>query len=263
MLPEAHRFRMRKNLWSEHAAALADAYVRGGSTVRFELVTRALLMHMPPEPQRIVDVGGGFGRQAIMLARAGHSVVVLDFDPKMLAIAREELSSEPQEVYSRVELVLGDGASAMSLVGADFDLACCHSVLMYEDDPAPMLSGLVGLVRLGGLVSVLSLNTEAIAMRSGLQGRWREAVASLEAGTEMDSQYVLSREHTREEITEIIEAAGAKAKAWYGVGVFTDHLTEKLVVDDPAEVYLAEWLAGDRDPYRQVARCFHLIAKRI
>ena len=253
---------MTKNLWTEHAAALAEAYVRSAGPVRFELVTRSLLMHMPPQPQRVVDVGGGFGRQAIMLARAGHSVVAVDLDPNMLAIARHELSSESQEVRARVELILGDGEDAAGLVGTDFDLACCHSVLMYLDDPVPMLSGLVGLVRLGGLISVLDLNTQARAMRSGLQGRWREAAASLEAGTQIDTQYVPSREHSREKVTEIIEAAGAKAKGWYGVGVFTDHLTEKLVVEDPAEVYLVEWLAGNRDPYRQVARCFHLLAER-
>src|SRR5688572_29669543 len=124
---------MARNLWTENASALADAYVRSAGTVRFELVTRSLLIHMPSTPQRIVDVGGGFGRQAIMLARAGHSVVVIDFDPKMLAIAQDQLSIEAPEVYSRVELVLGNGEAAASLVGTDFDVACCHSVLMYQD----------------------------------------------------------------------------------------------------------------------------------
>lgn len=253
---------MTSNLWTEHAAALADAYVRNQSPVRFELVTRSLLMHMPSEPQRVVDVGGGFGRQAIMLARAGHSVVVIDFDPNMLGIARNELSSESQDVCSRVELVLGDGEAAASLVGTDFDLACCHSVLMYQDDPAPMLSSLVGLVRKGGLISVLCVNKEASAMRSGLQGRWREAAKSLEARIQIDSQCLPSRHHTRKEVSEILRAAGARIKGWHGVGVFTDHLTEKLAVEDPEQVYLAEWLAGGRDPYRQVARCFHMLAER-
>lgn len=253
---------MRKNLWTKHASALADAYVHHVSAVRFELVTRSLLMHMRQQPQRVVDVGGGFGRQAIMLARAGHSVVIVDFDPNMLAIARDELSNETQEVCARVQLVLGDGEAAASLVGTDFDLGCCHSVLMYQDDAAPMLSSLVGLVRQGGLISVLCVNRKASAMRSGLQGRWRDAVASLEVGRQMGSQYVLCREHSPEEVTEILEAAGASAIGWHGVGVFTDHLTEELVADDPSEIYLAEWLAGNRDPYRQVARCFHILAER-
>jgi len=252
---------MTVNFWASHATALADAYVRGASSIRFELVTRALLMHMPPDPQRVVDVGGGFGLQAIQLARAGHSVVVVDFDPKMLAIAQDKLSSETQEVSSRVGLVLGNGEEAARLVGTNFDLVCCHSVLMYQNDSAPMLSGLVDLVHEGGLISVLCVNRESSAMRSGLQGRWREAAAILE-GRYVDSQYVPSREHTREEVTKILEAVGAKVREWYGVGVFTDHLSEKLKIEDPEEVYQVEWLAGNQDPYRQVARCFHIIAER-
>jgi S-adenosylmethionine-dependent methyltransferase len=255
---------MPENFWTEQASVLADAYIHRADTglgVRFELVTRALLMHMPSAPQRVVDIGGGFGLQAIMLARAGHSVVVVDIDPKMLAIAESKLSSESPEVFSRVQLVLSNGETAADLVGTDFGLVCCHSVLMYQENFAPMLSRLAGFVHEGGLISVLCVNQESAAMRSGLQGRWREAAAILE-GTSGGSQYLPSLKEIREEVTEILEAAGAKVREWYGVGVFTDHLTEKIVVEDPEEVYRAEWLAGLRDPYRQVARCFHIIAER-
>ena len=252
-----------ENAWTANAADLAEAYVRNaGGTIRFELVTRALLMHMPTSPQRVVDVGGGFGQQAIMLARLGHSVVIVDSDPTMLSIAQDKLSDEPEEVRSRVELVLSDAAAATSLVGTGFDLACCHSVLMYEEDPAPMLLGLVHLVRAGGLISVLSTNPEASAMRCGLQGRWREAAATLQSGREVDSHLVSTHSHAREDVACVLEAAGARHRVWYGVGVFTDHHTEKIIVEDPEEVYWAEWLAGSQDPYRHVARCFHLIAER-
>jgi S-adenosylmethionine-dependent methyltransferase len=253
---------MTKNFWTEHASELADAYCRSAGTVRFELVTRALLKHLPPAPQRIVDVGGGFGRQAIMLARAGHSVVIVDPDPNMLAIARDALSIETAEVVQRVMLVSGDGETAEKLVGKDFDLACCHSVLMYQDDPVPLLRSVTALVRKNGLVSVLCVNKESAAMRTGLQGNWREAIATLETGTQRDSRYLPSRELRRAEVIDILQAAGAVTRAWYGIGVFTDHLTDKIVVDDPEEVYHAEYLAGSQDPYRQVARCFHIVAER-
>lgn len=254
---------MIKNLWTDHASLLADAYVRGAGTVRFEVVTRALMTHLPPAPQRVLDVGGGFGRQAIMLARLGHSVVVVDCDPKMLAIAQDALMSEPEAVRSRVELVHSDGENVASMAGGGFDLVCCHSVLMYQEDPVPMLCALVRSVRRGGLLSILSLNTDARAMRFGLQGRWREAISHLQEGAPMDVQHVPIREHTREDVTTILEAAGAVVKEWHGVGIFTDHITDKIIVDDPEEIYLAEWLAGRRDPYRQVARCFHLLAERV
>ncbi len=258
---------MTENFWSRRAAELADAYVPEAGSVRFQVVTRALLMHMPPDPQRVVDVGGGYGLQAILLARAGHSVVVVDFDPRMLAIARDKLARETQEVASRVELVLGPGEKAASLVGRGFDLACCHSVLMYQAECGPLLSSVVDLVRGGGgLISVLCVNLESYAMRSGLQGRWREAAAILEGkpfeGKSFASRYAPSRPRTREEVAKILEADGVRIRSWQGIGVFTDHLTEKPVADDPREIYRAEWLASNRDPYRRIARCFHIIAER-
>ena len=252
---------IKKNLWTENASVLAKAYTRATGTIRFELVTRALLMHMDSKPQRIVDIGGGFGQQAIMLARAGHSVVIVDLDPKMLAIAKLKLSYESEVVRSRVELVQGNEEDVINLVGKDFDLACCHSVLMYEKNPVPMLLSLVNLVRRGGLISVLSINAEAIAMRSGLQGKWQETIASLEADKDMDSQYLPSYDHSREEITTILKASGAKINNWYGVGVFSDHITKPIMKDNIEDIYLAEWLAGKQDPYRQVARCFHILAE--
>ena len=254
---------MQHNFWTEKADALAAAYSRNAGTIRFELVTRALLMHLPGPAQKVIDIGGGFGQQAIMLARAGHSVLVLDKDPAMLAMAAEASASEPAEVGARISFMQGDGQDAVRLAGQDFDLACCHSVLMYQADPAPMLQALVDAVRPGGLVSILSLNRDAAAMRSGLQGRWRETLASLEMGRDMDGRYAPSLELARSEISAMLEERGACCKQWYGVGVFTDHLSGILEVDDLEEVILAEWHAGRRDPYRQVARCFHLVAERL
>ncbi len=249
------------NFWNRHATALADAYVRGANQVRFELVTRALQEHMPPGPQRVVDIGGGYGLQAIMLARAGHSVVVVDVDPAMLALAEEKLSQEPREISSRISLRLGDGTDAAKLVGRDFDLVCCHSVLMYQVDYTRMLSSLVDLARKGGLLSILCVNKDSYAMRSGLQGRWREASAILE-NRPFKSDYAPSRTQTRDEVVQVLEASGSQVRSWHGVGIFTDHLPEKAALEDLVEISQVEWLAGNREPYRSVARCFHILAER-
>lgn len=253
---------MRENYWSRHAAALAEAYVRSRGQLRFELAHRALQLHMPPGPQRIVDVGGGYGQQAITFARAGHSVVIVDFDPNMLDIARDRVGKESVEVRSRVEFVLGDGLAVSSVGGTEFDVACCHSVIMYEEDPAPMLRNLVTAVRPGGLLSVISISPEASAMRSAMQGRWQEARATLEAGRETGEQYLPASDPSRDEVARILEASGARVAEWYGIGVFAEHYAGPANPDDVAEIYEVEWLAGSRDPYRGIARCFHLIAER-
>ena len=253
---------MNKNFWTENASILGEAYTRRSGNIWFEVITSNLLMYMSSKPQRVVDVGGGFGQQAIMFARAGHSVVIVDIDPRMLAIAQRKLKYEPELVQARVKLIQGNGEDALKLAGSGFDLVCCHSVLMYLENPSPMILKLVELVRQGGLISVISINPESIAMRTGLQERWEETIASLETGTQMDSQYLPSCKHSRQDITKILEASGSKVKNWHGVGIFTDHITEPMNLEDSENIYLAEWLAGSQDPYRQVARCFHLIAER-
>lgn len=252
---------MNANYWTAHADLLANAYTRSEGTIRFELVTRALQAFLS-EPGRIIDIGGGYGRQAVMLARAGHSVTVLDIDPRMLRHAEMLAASEPEPVRARMRFILGEGQRGTALAGSGYDLVCCHSVLMYEDDPSPLIGELVRLARPEGLISILSVNPACNAMRSGLQARWKEVVATLQHGVQMDSLYLECREHTIENVGAALNRTGAHVLDWHGVGVFTDHLTDTIVADDPAEVILAEWLAGTRDPYRQVARCFHLIAQR-
>lgn len=247
--------------WFAAADQLREAYLREAGTIRFELVTRALLAALPA-PGRVADIGGGFGLQAVLLARAGHTVTVLDPDPAMLAIAETRAAAEPAPVRARIRCVQGLGEEAPALIGEGYDLVCCHSVLQYLDEFTPLLRALVAVARPGGLLSVMSLNPDANAMRSGLQGRWREAIATLRDGVQRDGRYLEAREHRREAVAARLRQLGARSLGWHGVGVFTDHHEGTIEAEDPAEVILAEWLAGTRDPYRRVARCWHLLAER-
>jgi SAM-dependent methyltransferase len=56
----------------------------------------------------VLEIGCGTGRILIPTARAGIDVVGLDLSPDMLEVCREHLRREPQEVRSRVDLVLAD-----------------------------------------------------------------------------------------------------------------------------------------------------------
>lgn len=251
------------NLWQRFAPQLRDAYTSSTGSVRFQLVTRALLAHIGPAPQRVADVGGGFGEQAIRLARLGHDVDVVDLDEMMLEVARRKIALEPPEVRMRIQLELGLGSDATQILGTGYDAVCCHSVLMYEPEPQPLIDELVNLVHVGGVLSILSVNPEASALRSGLQGRWIDTVATLASGRDADSNCLPTAQHTCAETISRFEESGARLVDWYGVGIFTDHLTTDLVVEDPSIVYEAEWLAGLVDPYRGVARCFHLVMNRV
>ena len=59
-----------------------------------------LLDAAPPGP--VLDLAGGFGRLAVVAARCGREVLVVDSDPHVLAHAREYLRAEPASVVGRI-----------------------------------------------------------------------------------------------------------------------------------------------------------------
>ena len=54
----------------------------------FAVTMRALREYLPPQPARIVDIGGGPGRYAIALAQSGYDVTLVDLSAGVLDFAR-------------------------------------------------------------------------------------------------------------------------------------------------------------------------------
>jgi S-adenosylmethionine-dependent methyltransferase len=165
---------------------LAERYNSTGKIlrqiVRHELVDRGIAEHLPGPPARIADVGGGAGQQAIPLSRRGYEVTIIDPSPKMLAEAGQRLAREVAGVRRRVRLVGATGERAHETLGGEtFDAVLCDGVLMYLEDPGPMIHALSVLLRPGGVVSVLAKNAMALAMRPALEGRYQDALSSMKA----------------------------------------------------------------------------------
>src|SRR3712207_9592087 len=72
----------------------------------------------------------------------------------------------------------------------------CHGVLMYLEDPGPMIHALSALLRPGGVVSVLAKNASALAMRPALEGRYQDALSSLEADRDRGRLGMITRGDT-------------------------------------------------------------------
>lgn len=248
-------------------SALAGNYLASdanlGQSVRHNLVARGFQAHLSTPPARIADVGGGAGQQAIPLAREGYEVTILDTSPKMLAEARHRLASEDEAVRQRVRLVEGDGLRAPELLGEGiFDAAQCHGVVMYLEDPRPVIQALAMLVRPGGTISVLAKNAAALAMRPALKGSYRDARAALCSDRDLGGLGVVTRGDTVEGLSGMFARAGLVVVQWYGVRVFTDHLGDQPVGPEIEEVLELEWEAGRREPYRSVARLIHIVGRK-
>jgi SAM-dependent methyltransferase len=213
---------------------------------------------------RVLDVGMGQGTQALRLARAGHQVTGLEQDAKMLAVAREALAAEPEGIRSRVRLIEGDGReTGVHFLPGSFDVVLCHGVLMYVEEPDPLLAGLARMLAPGGLLSLLVRNADALAVRPGLSGDWAATLAAFDTDAYVNRLGLAVRADRLATLTSTLAGIGAPLHAWYGVRVFTDTAPDGTPVPEDVETLLAaEERAGRTDPYRQVAALLHLCGVR-
>jgi len=213
---------------------------------------------------RVLDVGMGQGTQALRLARAGHQVTGVEQDPEMISAAREALAAEPEGIRERVRLVQGDGRdTGVHFLPGSFDVVLCHGVLMYVQEPDPLLAGLARMLAPGGLLSLLVRNADALAMRPGLHADWAGALDAFDSASYTNRLGLDVRADRLSTLTATLAGIGAPLRAWYGVRVFTDTAQDGAEIPDDVETLLAcEERAGRTDPYRGVAALLHLCGVR-
>jgi S-adenosylmethionine-dependent methyltransferase len=225
--------------------------------VRQELVTRQLAAHVGPAPQRVLDAGCGQGTQALRLAAAGHDVTAVDSSPSLLGALRDQAAASGVRVRTVEADLLEMPAEGV------FDVVLCQGVLMYFEDPAPVLDALAARVSPGGLLSLLVRNGDGLALRPGLQGDWETARAAL-SGTAYRNRLGLdTRADRRAELTSSLRDRGLAVTDWYGVRIFTDTAPDDAPLPPPDELGAlleAEAAAAHTDPYRSVAALTHLVA---
>ncbi|MEU6535976.1 methyltransferase domain-containing protein [Streptomyces sp. NPDC047000] len=225
---------------------------------------------------RVLDVGMGQGTQALRLARAGHQVTGVEQDPTMLTAARQALDAEPPGIRERMRIVESDGRdTGVHFLPGGFDVVLCHGVLMYVEEPDPLLAGLARMLAPGGLLSLLVRNGDALAMRPGLYGDWAGALAAFDTTAYLPHSRTDSnggtpirlgpdvRADRLATLTATLAGIGAPLHTWYGVRVFTDTAADDAPLPaDPETLLAVEERAGRTDPYRGVAALLHLCGVR-
>ena len=191
-------------------------------------------------------------------------MTVLDPSAAMLGKAAARREAEPAEVRARVRLVEAPGESAAEATGGQlFDAVLCHGVLMYVEDPGPLVAQLARCLAAGGLVSIMALNARALAVRPAVDGRWADALAAFDASTETGVLGTATRADTVEGLSAMLRIDGVEPVAWYGVWLFTDWTEVALDGTDVESVAAVELEASRRDPYRGLSRVFHLVGRRV
>jgi 2-polyprenyl-3-methyl-5-hydroxy-6-metoxy-1,4-benzoquinol methylase len=98
------------------------------------------------------------------LARAGYEITIVDPSEAMLRRARALVAQEPSDVRRRIRLVQATAQESANLHGrACFAGVLCHGVVMYVDDPQPLVAALADLAKPGGVVSIVAKNADNLA----------------------------------------------------------------------------------------------------
>jgi SAM-dependent methyltransferase len=265
---------MVRNVDEDMWAGLVDPFVDGAYAsakgyVRTYVMHHQLLAHLPDPPASVLDVGGGAGHQSFPLALAGYDVTLLDPSRAMLDKARERLQRLPADTQQRVTFVEASGEDAAEAVGGQrFDAVLCHGVLGYLDHAEPVIDQLCRCAMDGGIVSIMTANARAMAVRPAMERRWEDALAAFDTTREVGVLGVPGHADTVDELSELLLQRGVEQVRWYGVWLFVDWLDLSGAPVDPADtsqltaLAKVELEAGRRDPYRQLSRAFHLVGRK-
>jgi len=118
---------------------------------QYEKLFRCWTEPLAPEAYRgarVLDAGCGTGRNSHWALKYGAgSVVALDFDPRIVSVARTNLAGEPRAEVRKLSIHDLDAES-------EFDIALCIGVLHHLEDPRHATKNLVRATRSGGTVLV-------------------------------------------------------------------------------------------------------------
>lgn len=225
-------------------------------------VLRDELARRTGERLTVLDIGGGTGGFAVPLAEAGHWVTVVDASPDALAALTRRAAEAG--VADRVRAVQGDGDALAGLVEpASVDLVLCHSVLEVVDEPASVMSALVGALRRGGAASILVAGRAAAVLSRAMNGHL-DVAAALAADPDGTAgpRDTLRRRYDVDSAAALLTTAGLTVEEIHGVRVLADLLPAAVADGQPAALVELERALAARSPYRDVAAQLHLFARR-
>jgi SAM-dependent methyltransferase len=211
---------------------------------------------------RIVDIGGGTGGFAVRLAAQGHAVTVVDPSPDALA-ALDRRAAE-SDVSGLVTGVQGDLADLAEHVPDDevVDVVLCHGVLEVVDDPGAALRTIAGVLRPGGLLSLLVAQRHASVIARAMAGHFRQALDLLDSRAQQGRS---GRRFTHDELVALVAGAGFDVDEVQAIRVFTDLVPGSLHDLEPgasAALVELEQAVAARPEYLPLATQVHLLAHR-
>src|SRR4029453_16591282 len=174
-------------------------------------------------PLDIVDLGGGTGGLAASLAGKGHAVTVVDPSPD--ALASLDRRTTDAGLRGRVSGVQGDAGDLVRLVGERaVHVGVCHRVLEVVDSAPDALAAMAGVLRPGGVLSLLVSQRHAAVLTQAFAGHITQARRTFADPDRFD----------HDQLIDLVHRAGFTVLASHGIGAIADHVSESLLDSDAA-----------------------------
>jgi demethylmenaquinone methyltransferase/2-methoxy-6-polyprenyl-1,4-benzoquinol methylase len=130
-----------------------NALLSGGNSVLWRIATVRALKIQPGE--RVLDVAAGTGTSSKALAKAGATVVALDFSPGMVAEGRKR--------HPDLEFIVGD-AEALPFPPASFDAVTISFGLRNVSNPQVALGEMYRVLKPGGRIVICEFSHPPAAL---------------------------------------------------------------------------------------------------
>jgi len=232
----------------------------------YRLTRYNLHRHLGDPPQRILDVGGGNGFNAVYFAQLGHTVTLLDYSPAMLAEARD--AAAMAGVLERITFVQADVNAIQDVLGGDqqFDLIICHLMIEFVPQPEAALHRICQFLVPRGLLSILDANRYSEVYRKAFQVNDLAAALALVDTKEYFHPWFdhLTPLYSSAEMSEILHAAGCELVGDYGVLCLCAYLPNEPKYEE-AYFHALEQLEcklADTYPYPLLARFYQVIVRK-
>ena len=219
-------------------------------------------------PAAVLDLGGGTGGVAVLLAERGHQVTVVDPSPD--ALAALDRRAREASLSDHVTGVQGDETTLAGVLGGrTVDLVCCHGTLEFVDDPAATLAALAAVLEPGGALSVLVSGRLAVVFAKALAGQFSQARTAL---TDPDGRWgandPLPRRFDLDRLQAMLVAAGFTIDHARGINILGHLVPASLIDSDADRVALSELddllvTGPGREFLRTLGSGLHVIATRV